>query len=193
MIEQKRLELYDDLVEEYDNASWIKILENFQPNKKARLNKTELSKKMFDQKKIFAEENKLPNLPNIEEKSKNSMKDVFIMGFMNVSNANVALQKNNGKTFLLAKIEQVHSDLFKNIDFNSQNSAAFHVTSVRVFLYQNEKSKKIFEESPKKDINNFDFGTVRNRVSVLAGNQVNTYGNAQGGPYGNQGILYDPS
>jgi hypothetical protein len=151
------------------------------------LNKTELSKKMFDQKKIFAEENKLPNLPNIEEKSKESMKDVFIMGFVNASNINIALQKNNGKTFLLAKIEQVHCDAFKNIDFNAQNSAAFHVTSVRVFLYQSEKSKKIFEESPKKDINNFDFGTVRNRVSVLAGQQVNTYGNVQGNQYGNQG------
>jgi hypothetical protein len=71
----------------------------------------------------------------------------------------------------------MHFDFFNNIDFQQHSTAAFHVSTIRVFLYQNEKSKKIFG-SPKKDINNFDFGTIRNRVSVLAGQEINTFNNS---------------
>jgi hypothetical protein len=101
------------------------------------------------------------------------------MGFCNATNITLALQKDNGKTFLLTKVEQIHLDGFKNIDFTGSTTTSFHVSNVRVFLYQSEKSKKIFMDSPRKDHQNFDFGTTRNRNSVIHGQEVSTVYNPQ--------------
>ena len=75
------------------------------------------------------------------------------MGFCNIYNINVAVKKNNGKTFLLMRIDQGHASALKNYDFKDSNVATVQVNNIRLFLCQSEKQKKIFEEStaPKKE------------------------------------------
>lgn len=83
---------------------------------------------------------------------------------------NVALQKNNGKTFLLAKLESFHMDNLRNVEADKADSAAFHFTNVRIFMFQNEKSKKIFAGgSNVNDAEHIDFS--KNRQSVYEANK----------------------
>ena len=123
-------------------------------------------------KKIFKEEEE-PKQKEIKnpfdklqsEKVKNvlnKMKNILIMGFSNIYNINVAVKKNNGKTFLLMRIDQGHASALKNYDFKDSNVATIQVNNIRLFLCQSEKQKKIFEASkaPKKESLNNIFQTT---------------------------------
>lgn len=75
----------------------------------------------------------------------NKIKDILIMVFCNIYNINIALKKNNNKTFLLVRIDQSHISVLKNYDFKDNNIATVQISNIRVFLSQSEKAKKIFE------------------------------------------------
>lgn len=75
----------------------------------------------------------------------NKMKDLLVMVFCNIYNINIALKKNNNKTFLLLRIDQSHISVLKNYDFKDNNIGTVQISNIRVFLSQSEKAKKIFE------------------------------------------------
>jgi len=74
-------------------------------------------------------------------------KDIMAMVFCNIYNINVTAKKNNGKNFLVMRIDQGHTNVLKNYDWKESNMATLQVTNIRVFLCQSEKQKKIFEQS----------------------------------------------
>lgn len=111
-------------------------------------------------KKIFHEEEpKGSEAKSLKEKLQSKevkgalekIKNILIMFFCNIYNFNVAVKKNNGKTFLLKRIDQIHVSAMVNYDFKDSNLATFQLNNIRLFLCQTDKQKKIFEGGAHKE------------------------------------------
>ena len=168
LVEEGRTEMIPELKEEYAKASLIKTLETWKKETvglqdysgiqapgefKSASAIQALSKKIF-----YEDDTKKRDKPNTLEllqKQKvadmlNKTKDILAMVFCNIYNINVTAKKNNGKNFLVLRIDQSHINLLKNYDWKDSNMATLQVSNIRVFLCQSEKQKKIFEEAAKQ-------------------------------------------
>jgi len=192
LIEEGRSEIIPELYAQYSKSSWIKILENykkyieknyflfFKKNRGGNLFPqddfgAESRVPIWDQvssKKIFKEEaykekDQKSTLEVLQSKETqgvlDKMKDILLMMFCNIYNINITAKRNNGKTFLVMRIDQSHISALKNHDFKDSNIATMQINNIRLFLCQSEKTKKIFEENAPKESNNiFRSGTLSN-------------------------------
>ncbi len=168
LVEEGRTEMIPELKEEYAKQSWIKRLENFKKETAGQQDYSGIqapgefknaSAIQALSKKIFYEDDAKnkdkPNTLQLIQKEKlsemlNKTKDTLAMVFCNIYNINVTAKKNNGKNFLVLRIDQSHINVLKNHDWKESNMATLQVSNIRVFLCQSEKQKKIFEELSAK-------------------------------------------
>jgi hypothetical protein len=175
-VREKRIDLIPVLHSEYKRTSLLKILENFNM-RDAQKGPRNYKYPTIDPRNEYQQRYNLYLKQSGNQVLMQALKrmNLAVIVFMNVKDIAFRLQENAGKTMLQHKIENIHLNTFRNVDFEGGIGFIFHMHGFRIYGYRPEGSRAGVNSTPAR-LNKVESTSTMLNGSIYPTNYTTTNG-----------------